>query len=130
MKTMTRVVAVALVAVVMCVMLVSCGNTISGTYSATYESDGFFGFGKGSYTTTYEFKGKDVVMTVEATVGGKTTTTTTNGTYTIEEDQIIFTWDKDVETNANGDTVTSTNKYEFSKGDDFIYIGDQKYTKQ
>ena len=130
MKTMTRVAAVALVAVVMCMMLVACGNTINGTYSATYESEGFLGFGKGSYTTTYEFKGKDVVMTVEATIGGKTTTTTTNGTYTIEEDQIIFTWDKDVETNANGDTVTSTSKYEFSKGDDFIYIGDQKYTKK
>lgn len=130
MKTMTRVMAVALVAVVMCMVLASCGNTISGTYSATYESEGFFGLGAGSYTTTYEFKGKDVVMTVEATVGGKTTTTTTNGTYTIEDDQIIFTWDKDVETNANGDTVTSTNKYEFSKGDNFIYIGDQKYDKK
>ena len=130
MKTMTRVMAVALVAVVMCMVLASCGNTISGTYSATYESEGFLGFGKGSYTTTYEFKGKDVVMTVEATVGGKTTTTTTNGTYTIEDDQIIFTWDRNVETNENGDSVVSTNKYEFSKGDNFIYIGDQKYDKK
>ncbi len=130
MKTMTRVVAVALVAVVMCMMLASCGTTLNGKYSATYESDGFFGFGKGSYTTTYEFKGKNVVMIVEATVGGKTTQTTTNGTYVIEEDHIIFTWDKNVETNENGDSVVSTNKYEFSKGDDFILIGDQKYTKE
>lgn len=130
MKTMTRVVAVAIVAVIMCMMLASCGNTISGTYSATYESEGFLGFGKGSYTTTYEFKGKNVTMTVDATVGGKTTTTITNGTYTIEDDQIIFTWDKNVETNENGDSVVSTNKYEFSKGDDFIYIGDQKYDKK
>ena len=130
MKTMTRVVAVALVAVVMCMMLASCGNTLSGSYSATYESEGIFGFGKGTYTTTYEFKGNKVVMTTDANVGGKTTTTTTNGTYEIKDDQIIFTWDKNVETNENGDSVVSTNKYEFSKGDDFIYIGDQKYTKK
>ena len=129
MKTMTRVVAVALVAVVMCMMLASCGNTLSGSYSATYESNGIFGLGKGTYTTTYEFKGNKVVRTDDVTVGGSTTTTVTNGTYEIKDDQIIFTWDKNVETNENGDSVVSTNKYEFSKGDDFIYIGDQKYTK-
>lgn len=130
MKTMTKVMAVALVAVVMCMVLASCGNTISGTYSATYESEGIFGFGAGSYTTTYEFKGKNVVMTTDATVGGKTTSTTVNGTYVIEDDKIIFTWDKNVETNENGDSVVSSNTYEFSKGDDFIYIGDQKYDKK
>lgn len=129
MKTMTRVVAVALVAVVMCMMLASCGNTLSGSYTATYESNGIFGLGKGTYTTTYEFKGNKVVRTDDVTVGGSTTTTVTNGTYEIKDDQIIFTWDKNVETNENGDSVVSTNKYEFSKGDDFIYIGDQKYTK-
>lgn len=129
MKTMTRVVAVALVAVVMCMMLASCGNTLSGSYSATYESEGIFGLGKGTYTTTYEFKGNKVVRTDDVTMGGSTTTTVTNGTYEIKDDQIIFTWDKNVETNENGDSVVSTNKYEFSKGDDFIYIGDRKYTK-
>ena len=102
MKTMTRVVAVALVAVVMCMMLASCGNTLSGSYSATYESEGFLGLGKGTYTTTYEFKGNKVVRTDDVTVGGKTTTTVTNGTYEIKDDQIIFTWDKNVETNENG----------------------------
>ena len=126
---MTRVVAVALVAVVMCMMLASCGNTLSGSYSATYESNGIFGLGKGTYTTTYEFKGNKVVRTDDVTVGGSTTTTVTNGTYEIKDDQIIFTWDKNVETNENGDSVVSTNKYEFSKGDDFIYIGDTKYAK-
>ena len=126
---MTRVVAVALVAVVMCMMLASCGNTLSGSYSATYESNGIFGLGKGTYTTTYEFKGNKVVRTDDVTVGGSTTTTVTNGTYEIKDDQIIFTWDKNVETNENGDSVVSTNKYEFSKGDDFIYIGDTKYNK-
>lgn len=129
MKTMTRVVAVALVAVVMCMMLASCGNTLSGSYSATYESNGIFGLGAGTYTTTYEFKGNKVVRTDDVTMGGSTTSTVTNGTYEIKDDQIIFTWDKNVETNENGDSVVSTNKYEFSKGDDFIYIGDQKYTK-
>jgi hypothetical protein len=110
-------------------MLASCGNTLSGSYSATYESNGIFGLGKGTYTTTYEFKGNKVVRTDDVTVGGSTTTTVTNGTYEIKDDQIIFTWDKNVETNENGDSVVSTNKYEFSKGDDFIYIGDTKYAK-
>ena len=94
MKTMTRVVAVALVAVVMCMMLASCGNTLSGSYTATYESNGIFGLGKGTYTTTYEFKGNKVVRTDDVTVGGSTTTTVTNGTYEIKDDQIIFTWDR------------------------------------
>ena len=130
MKTMTKVVAVVLVAVMMCAVLVSCaGNGLSGKYTATYETEGLFGIGAASYTTTYEFKGNKVIKTDEVTVGDKTTTTTTNGTYEIEEDQIIFTWDKNVETNENGDSITSTNKYEFTKGDDFIYIGSQKYTK-
>lgn len=129
MKTMTRVVAVALVAVVMCMMLASCGNTLSGSYSATYESNGIFGLGAGTYTTTYEFKGNKVVRTDDVTVGGKTTTTVTNGTYEIKDDQIIFTWDKNVETNENGDSVVSTNKYEFTKGDDCIIIDKTKYDK-
>ena len=59
MKTMIKVMAVALLAVMMCTVLASC-TTISGTYSATYESEGFLGLGAGSYTTTYEFKGKNV----------------------------------------------------------------------
>lgn len=130
MKTMTRVVAVALVAVMMCMMLASCGNTLSGKYSATYESEGIFGIGAGSTTTTFEFSGKKVTRTIDVTVGSQTTTTVTNGTYVIEDDHIIFTWDKNVETNENGDSTVSTNKYEFSKGDDFILIGDQKYTKK
>ena len=128
MKTMTRVVAVALVAVIMCMMLASC-NTISGTYSATYESEGFFGLGAGSYTTTYEFKGKNITRTDDVTVGSKTNTSTVTGTYEIQDDKIVITWDKDVET-GDGQSSTTKSTFDFAKGDGFILIDGRQYDKQ
>lgn len=128
MKTMTRVVAVALVAVMMCVVLASCG-TISGKYSATYESEGFFGLGAGKYTTTYEFKGKNVTRTDDVTVGSKTTTSTVTGTYEIQDDNIVITWDKDVET-GDGQSSTTKSTFSFAKGDGFVLIDGRQYDKQ
>ena len=128
MKTMTRIAAVALVAVMMCMMLASC-NTISGTYSATYESEGIFGFGAGKYTTTYEFKGKNVTRTDDVTVGSKTTTNTVTGTYVIEDDTIVITWDKDVET-GDGQSSTTKSTFSFAKGDGFVLIDGRQYDKK
>ena len=129
MKTMTRVVAVALVAVMMCMVLASCGSTISGTYSATYESEGFFGLGAGSYTTTYEFKGKNVSRTDDVTVGSKTTTSTVTGTYEIQDDKIVITWDKDIET-GEGQASTTKSTFSFAKGDGFVLIDGRQYDKK
>ena len=128
MKTMTRVVAVAIVAVIMCMMLASCA-TINGTYSATYESEGFWGLGAGSYTTTYEFKGKNVTRTDDVTVGSKTTTSAVTGTYEIQDDKIVITWDKDVET-GDGQSSTTKSTFDFAKGDGFILIDGRQYDKQ
>ncbi len=129
MKTMTKVVAVALVAVIMCMMLASCGNTISGSYYRTYENEGLFGWGAGSYTETYEFSGKKVTKTVDATIGSETKSTTTTGTYELTDDgKIVITWDKDVET-SEGQASSSKSTYTFDKGDDFILIDGNKFTK-
>ena len=127
MKTMTRVVAVALVAVMMCMMLASC-STISGKYQASYESEGFLGFGAGSYVTTYEFKGKNVTRTDDITVGSKTDSNIVTGTYVIEDDKIVITWDKDVET-GDGQSSTTKSTFTFAKGDGFILIDGRQYDK-
>ena len=127
MKTMIKVMAVALLAVMMCTVLASC-STISGTYSATYESEGFLGLGAGSYTTTYEFKGKNITRTDDVTVGSKTTTNTLTGTYEIQDDKIVITWDKDVET-GDGQSSTTKSTYDFAKGDGFVLIDGRQYNK-
>lgn len=127
MKTMIKIMAVALLAVMMCTVLASC-STISGTYSATYESEGFLGLGAGSYTTTYEFKGKNITRTDDVTVGSKTTTNTLTGTYEIQDDKIVITWDKDVET-GDGQTSTTKSTYDFAKGDGFVLIDGRQYNK-
>ena len=128
MKTMIKVMAVALLAVMMCTVLASC-STISGTYSATYESEGFLGLGAGSYTTTYEFKGKNITRTDDVTVGSKTTTNTLTGTYEIQDDKIVITWDKDVET-GDGQSSTTKSTYDFAKGDGFVLIDGRQYNKK
>lgn len=122
MKTMTRVVAVALVAVFMCMMLASC-NTISGTYSA--ETDLLLA--KVKYT--YEFKGKNVTLTTETTILGSTIVNTQKGTYEIEDEKITFTWTDEGEKKDDA-TIVEAGPFEFSKGDDFILIGKIKLNKQ
>ena len=127
MKTMTRVVAVALVAVMMCMMLASCGNTISGKYEAEKEIN--MVIFKTTVKYSYEFKGKDVTLTTSWTTGSETTSKTQSGTYEINEDKITITWAQDVETGEDGDGTVKSGTYEFSKGDDFIYIDDLKLNK-
>ena len=123
MKTMTKVVAVALVAVIMCMMLASCGNTISGTYS-----------GKGSgllsgVSYSYEFKGKNFKVTYSGSVGGMGgSLDPQEGTYEITKAddgslQIAFTIEED------GKTVTS-DPVSYVKGDGYIEIDGIKLTKK
>lgn len=122
MKTMTRVVAVTLVAVMMCMMLASC-STISGKYSGTQKVILV------DVKYTYEFSGKNVTLTTEtpALLGG-TITFTQTGTYEIKDDQITFTWD--VSENKDGATVVDKGPYAFEKGSDYIKIGEMTLTKE
>lgn len=127
MKTMTRVVAVALVGIMMCMMLASCGNTLNGKYEASKEINMLLF--KTTVKYSYEFKGKDVTLTTSWTTGEKTTSTTQTGTYEINEDKITITWADDVETGEDGDGTVVSGTYAFSKGDDYIKIGDMTLTK-
>ena len=128
MKTMTRVVAVALVAVIMTMMLASCGNTLSGTYEAETELNLIIV--KTTVKYTYEFKGKNVTLTTASTTGSTTTTKTQSGTYEINEDKITITWTQDVETGENGDGTVKSGTYDFAKGDGYIVIGELKLIKK
>ena len=128
MKTMTRVVAVALVAVIMTMMLASCGNTLSGTYEAETEINLILV--KTQIKYTYEFKGKNVTLTTASTMGSTTTTKTQSGTYEINEDKITFTWAEDVETGEDGDGTVKSGTYDFAKGDGYIVIGELKLSKK
>ena len=129
MKSMMKILAASLVLVMMCAMLASCGNTLSGSYSRTYESEGIVGLFAGSYTETYDFSGKKVTKTIDVTSGSKTDSTTFTGVYELQEDKIVITWDKDVET-GDGQSSTTKSTYDFAKGDGFILIDGRQYDKQ
>lgn len=79
-----KIVAVAMVAVMLCLCLASCGKTLSGEY--------YFGDKDIIKTyTTYTFKGSNV--TVEAYVlGVKTDTESFEGKYAIKDNEITFTY--------------------------------------
>ena len=87
MKKTVRIIALAMVAVMLCLCLASCGTTLSGEYS--------WGDTKLTKTyTSYVFKGNKV--TVEAYAGGvKLTDDSFEGTYKIKDGEITFTFEND-----------------------------------
>lgn len=120
MKTMIKVMAMALLAVIMCTVLASCGNTISGKYT-----------GKGgaldAITYTYEFSGKKVTLkVVTPSLIGDDNIRLQEGTYEIKDDMIIFTW----ESNTGDGTEVGTGPYTYASGDGFIMIDGDKLDKE
>ena len=80
-KKITRVVALALVIAMACLMLASCAKTLSGTYSAEGDL-----FGLAGAKTSYTFSGSKVTITVTTSnilTGSKTEEFA--GTYEITE---------------------------------------------
>ena len=120
MKTMIKVMAVTLLAVMMCTMLASC-STINGTYSGTIKVILV------DVKYTYEFKGNNVTVTTETPVFGTTIVFTQTGTYEIKDDQITFTWNDGEE--KDGATVVESGPFKFEKGSDYIKIGELTWTK-
>lgn len=117
MKKTIKVAALMLVLVMTVFVFASCGNKPKGTYKNDTDL----------IDTTYEFKGNDYTCTVETTIFNSTTTTTSSGTFEVNELEdgsleIVFT-------KVDGDT-TSTSSFSFVKGDDFIQIGGTTYVKQ
>lgn len=116
-KSIIKVLAFTLLAVVVCITLVSCGKTISGEYEAELN------YGLGKVGVTYSFKGSKVEATVKSTnILGQVETKTVEGTYEINEDEITFTWEDEVD-GVDGGTFT------FEETEKGIKIGLVEYKK-
>ena len=115
-RTVLKIVALSLVAVMMCAILVSCGKTLSGTYSSKLD------VGIASSETSYTFSGKKVTIKVTSGAVGFETTFEAEGTYKIENDKITFTFE--------GDGASNSGTVPFEQTDDGIKISGVEYKKQ
>ena len=111
MKKTVKILALVMVAAMLCCVLASCGNTLKGTY----KTDGLLGIGEVKYT----FDGDK--FTYVAGVGALAITL--NGTYVIEDNQITLTLSDGAE-----DSQSISGTHAFEKGDDYIKIGGSTYT--
>ena len=109
MKKSIRIIAVALVAVMLCLSLVACGKKLSGTYSAEILGSG----------AEYEFKGSKVTITVKA-LGAEIGSA--EGKYSIKDDKITFEFDSD-----DDDVKEYSGTFDFEETDDGIKIGIVEY---
>ena len=117
MKKSIRILAVVLVAVMLCMTLASCGKKLSGAYKldATVAGSGV--------VTTYDFSGKKVTITMETKVLGSVTgTTTLEGTYSIDDDKITI----DIE---DGDDDSKSCTFDFEETENGIKIGLVEFKK-
>lgn len=123
---MKRVLALALV-VVMVLALVSCGGKkISGTYAAGGD---LFGIAGGK--TTYTFSGNKVTVAVTATVLGNSKTTEYEGTYEITEAADgSMTISLTFEDSEASEYTVSNKVFKEDKDAGTITIGLVTYTKQ
>ena len=111
-KTVLKVVALMLVAVVFCTALVSCGKKLSGTYEANLIAA----------EVSYKFSGSKVTVTIDPIIGDDTVL---EGKYEIEDDKITFTWEGENADKAEDYSGTLS----FAEGEDYITIGGVKYNK-
>ena len=110
MKNMTKILALVMALLLVGCVFASCGNTLSGTYSA--ESGGSLASGKISLT----FSGKNVTITTVTGIVGFTSTNEIECTYEIAEA-------------ADGtETITSTTVDE-AAGESKSLLGTQSFSK-
>ena len=103
MKRSVKILAVALVAVILCMSLAACGKRLSGTYEAVATSEGIGGWLGDALNSgvEYTFKGSKVI--IEVTLFGEVETY--EGKYSIEDDKITFEFeDEDAEDFAGTET--------------------------
>lgn len=122
MKKTMRWIALALVALMLCMMLVSCAKTLSGTYSA-----GGSVFGTGG-DVSYTFSGKKVTVTVTGSLFGMSSTTEFEGRYEITEaangvETIAFVFEDEDARQYGGE-------FTFEETEKGIKIGLIEYTKK
>ena len=117
MKKSIKIVALALVAVMLCLTLVACGKKISGTYEAQIGGDVL------GYTATYKFSGSKVEATKTVSVLGAKEATTFEGKYEIKDDEITFTFE-------TSDDDIKSGTFAFAETEDGIKIGLVEYKKK
>ncbi len=119
MKKSIRILAVAMVAVLLCLCLVSCGKKLSGEYEATIAGTGKkMEFSGKNVTVTYLFLTKEVASV--------------DGTYSIEDDKITFDFvdeDKVEDKDAKEFLAGLAGSVSFEEGDGYIKIAGVKYEK-
>ena len=117
MKKSVRIISLALVAVMLCFALVSCGKRLNGTYSAVIVGNG----------AEYEFKGSKVTITVKA-LGAEVAEV--EGKYSIKDDKITFEFTSDNDNEAN-EVKKYSGTFDFEELDNGdIKIGILTYKKQ
>ena len=104
MKKSVKVLALALVAVMLCATLVSCGKTLSGEYEASILGSGI----------VLAFKGNKVTYTAKV-LGAEAVSV--EGEYSIKKDKITLSFDGDDEAQEMSGT------FDFEEGEDYIKIG-------
>ncbi len=110
MKKTIRVAALVMALLMVGMMFVACGKTLSGEYSAEIAGTG----------ASFEFSGKNVTITSK--IGGAEIYSA-DGTYEIEDDKITFSFE-------NSEAKEFSGTFDFEEGDDYIKIGIVKYTKK
>ena len=106
MKKSVKVLALALVVVMLCVSLVSCGKKLSGEYEATILGSG----------VVLEFEGKKVTYTAKV-LGVEAASV--EGEYSIKGDEITLSFGED-----DKDAKKLNGTFDFEEGDDYIKIGE------
>lgn len=114
MKKTVRLVAIAMVAVVLCLALASCGKTLSGKYSFGSET-----LGTG---TTYSFSGKKVTITGKL-AGAELYSV--EAEYKIADGKITITLPND----ADEDAKDIGGTFDFAETENGIKIGIVEYKK-
>ena len=115
-KILALVLALVMVAAMLCCVLASCGSTLKGTYSAEVLGTG----------VEMTFEGKNVTITLKALgmeVGSST------GTYKIADDKITLTFEGDNDkVNAyNGNEANKDKQIKLGNLGSGEYVGKGKY---
>ena len=96
MKKTVRILAFALVAVILCMSLTACGKMLNGTYEPVSTSEGVGGWLGDALNSGVEYTFKGTKVIVEITLFGEVETY--EGKYSIEDDTITFEFeDEDAE---------------------------------
>lgn len=120
-KTVKKVLALAIIAIMLVGSFAGCGKSLSGSYEAEIEI-----FGQ-SWNVTYTFSGKKVEAVSKVTLFGNVENKTSTGTYEITENadgSLEITFDYEEESDLFKDGT-----YTFTEAEEYIKIGDSQYNK-